>query len=488
MKKIEPTAADRAAAEAEKIKLRREKEKIKSEQAAKRKEEKARRAEEAAKRKEEEKKRKAEEAKRREEERAVIEEKNRIIAARRLERRKTVYAAVIKRLRHGDGAFCYRNYGVLPRVEIEVRGDVTSVLTRLGAAGVKAVDVKKSDGKFRFKVQKKDLSKAIAFLDEMCYNYILGETYGLPRVALYWLARAGLIVGAAASALAMYFSYSHIYAVHVSGNEKIREEAVLSALKAEGITVGTDKSEIDLDRVVAIVNGIDGIADCDCSLSGTALYVNVLESGDFTEIDSFGAYESVYDAVITRVVMRSGTSKVKRGDAVKKGDVLADGTVYSTAGEPLYTAECEGEIYGNVSIGYNVSVSPVKVVHKRTGKVYKKSAWTLFGKTFFKPRSPYDSYESFSYTASYDVLIPLYITTYEFYETERVETERTVEQAVAELAEEKREELGFFDRDKFEMTYTAAETDTGLINIHLFFSGEALISRGCAAPVANGNK
>ncbi|MCH5158836.1 MAG: sporulation protein YqfD [Clostridiales bacterium] len=464
--------------ETDREKARRDKQAKKLEQAAIRKEEKAKRDIEKAELKEKNKIIRDEEKKRREEERAATIERNRIIEARRLEKRKKVYAAVIKRLKHGDYAFSYRNYGVIPRVEIEVKGDVTSVLSRLSSAGIKAVDVKKCDGKFRFKVQKKDLGKAIAFLDEMCYNYILGETYGLPRAAKYWLSRAGLVVGAATAAFAVYFSYSHIYAVHVSGNEKVSEDAVLCALRDAGIFVGADKRDIDTDKVVAIVNGLDGIADCDCSLIGTSLYVNVLESGETSQKESYSAYESAYDAVVTRVVIRSGTSKVKRGDAVKKGDILADGVVYSTAGEPLFSAECEGEIYGNVSIGYNVSVSPVEVVYKRTGKVYKKSAWTLFGKTFFKPRSPYASYESVCYTASYDVLLPLYVTTYEFYETKRVEVERTAEQAAYALAEAKREDFGFYDRDKLEMSYTAETSETGLINIHLFFGGEALISRG----------
>lgn len=432
--------------------------------------------------KKQEKKRRGEERRRRDEEKAALAEKYRVIAERKREKRLKVYAAIKKKLKNGNYAFSYGNFGVRSRVELEVSGDATSLLSRFASAGIEVVDLEKSCGKFRFKVQKKELSKAIAFLDEMCYNYKLGEAYGMPRFIGYWLARVGVLVGIAASALVMYISYSHIYSIHVSGNENIKTDAVLGALKAAGIESGASKSALDLDRVVATVNGIDGIADCDCSLSGTALYVNVLESKDFVVRESFGAYKSEYDAVVTRVVIRNGTAKVKRGDTVKRGDILADGTVYSTAGEPLYTAECEGEVYGNVSIGYDVSVSPIAVEYRRTGRVSKKSAVTVFGKTFFAPTAPYGSYESSVYTANYDVLIPLYVTTYEFRETESVEVERTVEQLADLLAETKREQLGFFDRDKFTVTYTAKTTDTGLINIHMFFSGEALISRGTAAP------
>ncbi len=474
--------AEKARQAIERKKLRDEENIRREEEKKRRAEEKSRQAIERKKLRDEENIRREEEKKRRDEEKAALAKKNEIVAKQKQEKRQKVYAAIKRKLKNGGYAFSYRNYGVIPRVEIEVGGDATTLLSRLAAAGIKVVDAEKSGGKFRFKVPKKDLSKAIAFLDEMCYNYKLGETYGLPRLVGYWLARAGVIAGVVASALAVYVSYSHIYSIHVSGNEKLKTEAVLSALCAAGISTGIKKSAVDLDRVVATVNGIDGIADCDCSMSGTALYVNVLESKDYAVRESFGAYMSEYDAVVTRVVIRNGTAKVKRGDAVKRGDILADGTVYSTTGEPLYTKECEGEVYGTVSVGYDVSVSPIAVEYRRTGRVTKKSAVTVFGKTFFRPQSPYASYESSAYTANYDVLIPLYITAYEFCETEPVEVERTVEELAASLAETKREQLGFYERDKFTMTYTAKTTATGLINIHMFFSGEALISRGCDAP------
>lgn len=411
----------------------------------------------------------------REAERAKLKAARERLAAARLEKRKAVYAVIKSKLKNRPDGFDYSNYGILPRVELSVYGDKTSVASRLSAAGITVCDLRSDGGKTRFKIRKKDLPKAIAILDEMCYNYDTGARFGMGRRAAFWLSRTGLLLGAVASAVCLHISYGYVWRIRIDGNERLSAAAIESALKSAGVRVGRKKSEI-APIAPSALDGLDGVADASCEISGTTLYVRVLEAKEFTEHGKNGAFVSEYDATVTRIVMRSGTAAVARGDIVKRGDVLASGDVYSTAGELLYTAECDAEVYGNVSITFCADISRAAVEYRRTGRTCKKTVFGLFGHSLGKAKPPYSSYETVAHTANYDVLIPLYVTTYTFYETTPTEVERDIDEIARDYAESKIEEMKFVG--EFEYSYNVSQSVAGLYSVHVFLSGEALISRG----------
>lgn len=412
--------------------------------------------------------------------RAVEREKLRAakakLARERLKKRQKLYARLKLKLKNRPQGFDYNGYGLLPRVEIITEGDRASIAAKFGVAGITASDMRFVGGKTRFKIRKKDLRKAIAILDEMCYNYQTGDTFGIGRKCAFWAARAGLIIGAVASAVFLNIAYGYVWRIEISGNDKLSAAAVESALKSAGISVGKKKSELSASRVVSALGKLDGIVDASCEIAGTTLRVRVLESEDYAIHEKSGAYVSAYDATVTRIVMRSGTAVVKRGDVVGAGDALASGDVYSTTGELLYTDECDAEVYGNVSVTFVAEVSDSTVEYKRTGRRSDKTVFELFGCRLGKARSPYRSYETVAHTANYNVLIPLYVTTYSFYETAAVERERDVKEAAEAYAATKIEEMRFIG--DFEYSYNIRPSDAGLYSVHLFLSGETLISRG----------
>lgn len=393
------------------------------------------------------------------------------------EKRKRFYGKLKARLKNRSGGFGYFNIGVVPRVELVCRGDGASVAARLSAENIPVTDFSYgSDGKLRFKIRKKDMRKAVAILDEMCYTYKVGATFGIGRFGAFWLARLGLVLGAVISVVCLNIAYGYVWRVEISGNEKLSDAAISSVLASVGISAGRKKSELSSSAVSAAVSGMDGVADATAEIIGTTLYVYVLESKDYTVREKYAAYDSAFDATVTRIVMRSGTASVKRGDVVKRGDILASGDTYSTAGELLYTGECDAEVYGNVSITIAADISPVVVEYRRTGRSVKKTGIELFGLKLFNTSSPYASYESVVKTANYDVLLPLYVTTYEYCETEPVQIERDIDELAKSFATAKADEMNFVG--DFEASYTIKPSVSGLYSVHLFLSGETLISRG----------
>ena len=369
----------------------------------------------------------------------------------------------------------------MPRVELTVRGDGASVTERLCAAGIDIRDVAYKGGMTRLKIRKKDLRKAIAILNDLCYNFSVGEKFGVGKTAMFAVARVGLAVGCVLAVTLLAASYNYVWRVRVSGNERLTTAAITSALYSSGIKSGLKKSELDTARVSAVVNGIEGVSDASCEIVGTTLRVYVLESKEYVEHRDYGAFYSAYDATVTRIVTRSGNAVVKRGDVVKQGELLVDGRISSTIGEPLLETECDADVYGNVSLTFSAELGSTSVEYKRTGKVAKKTGMRLFGYELFKTASPFGSYESESYTANYDVLIPLYVTHHSYYETAPVEVAVDPEEAAKEFARQKIEELCFVGQ--FDSSYTVTQSVSGLYSVHLFLSGETLISRGGDKPI-----
>lgn len=457
-----PAAQNRKAQKrAHRSALRREKEALKKEKATLKKEKASAREKE---------KEKIAQAKR-----ESLELKNKRRAAARAERAK-VYKQIRKKLRNSPYGFGHDNYGFYPRVELETSGDAASVVSAFAAASVDIRDLQKDGAILRFKIRKKDMSKGIAILNSMCYNFKVGKQFGFFRTLFFLGARCGLMLGAVAAVALLNISYSYVWRIEVSGNDKLSKAAVIAAMRDAGFVTGLKKTAVDCSEVSAAVNTLDGVSDAGAELIGTTLYVYVLEADDFSVRTGYKAYESAYDATVTRIVLRSGSAKVARGDVVKAGDILADGSAYSTTGELLYFGECDADIYGDISVTVTAEIGAQAVEYRRTGRSKVKTGISVFGHRFFDTASPYASYESVVTTANYDVLLPIYVTSYRYYETQPITVERDIDAVASEFAAAEAEARKF--TGDFKSSYSVKPTVSGLYRVNIFLSGEALISRG----------
>ena len=417
----------------------------------------------------------AEQKAKRDAERKIEQKRKAEVRKKRRKARLAFYAEVRKKISNDPRGFDYENVGFLPRVEVSATGDGAALARACAENGIKLTDFEADGSKLRFKIRKKDMRKAIALSDGMCYNYSVGKSYGIGAAAAFWLARIGLCIGAVAAVVGIVLSYSYVWRIDISGNDKLSKAAIESALVSAGYGRMPKKS-VDCGAVAAAVGRLEGVADASAELRGTTLCVYVLEAEDFVSAETYSAYESGYDAAVTRVVVRSGSAKVKSGDIVAKGELLCDGGIYSTTGELIGTGECDAEVYGTVSEVFTANVGSTAVEYRRTGNSCVRTGYTLFGHSFGKTSSPYASYESEVTTASYDVLVPLYVTSYRYYETEPVTFERDIDAAVQSFASQKIADMRF--SGDFRSSYTVTPTAAGLYTVHVFLSGEVLISKG----------
>lgn len=407
-------------------------------------------------------------------ERRIVEKNERL--QRRETKRNAIYRKIRNCLRNDNVGFSYTNYGVLPRVSLEVVGDCVGIIDMLERGGICVCDFCKNVGFCSFKILKKDLHKAIAILSKTCYNYSVREAYGVGRIVRFWRCRIGILLGAVCSIILLSFAYSRIWRISVIGNERVPTSQILSVLLDNGVTCGLSKKQVKLTDVAFIVSKLDGISDASVELNGTSLCVRVLEANGVEKKSTYGGYKSTYDATVTRVVVKSGRATVNVGQIVKCGDVLVDGNVYSTNGEFLYSEPCDAEIYGNVSLTTSCTISDTIVEYRQTGAERVCTSISLFDKELFKPTPPYENYQVTATVTQFDLLLPIATTRYVYKQTELVETTVDIKTAVEAFAVSEIERLKFIG--DFDYSYTLKSGVAGLTVVHVFISGEALISQG----------
>ena len=178
------------------------------------------------------------------------------------------------------------------------------------------------------------------------------------------------------------------------------------------------------------------------------------------------------DAVITRVVCKSGTPKFRTGEVVRKGSTLIEGTLYDGEGNPIAEIAADGTTVTAVT----KIVSTAAYHFERTGKKSVKTS-VGFGKFFTigKSVSPFASFETETRENSLTAILPLRFTRTEFYETAKVENARSIE----EIAEETRAIVeSEFTKTATSITSTAHITEIAkdLYEIRVLVTAETLIS------------
>jgi similar to stage IV sporulation protein len=163
-----------------------------------------------------------------------------------------------------------------------------------------------------------------------CRVYIQGK-FGLPFV-LHRLGRRWMLVfGALVFAATLYTLSSFIWFVEVTGNDKIEPEQVLQSAAKYGLKVGAYKWPLDKSAVErGIADDLRELIFVGVEIHGTKATIEVAEKilpGDRDEANLSAHLVAAKDGVVTEVLVVSGIAQVKKGDTVRKGQILISGIV-----------------------------------------------------------------------------------------------------------------------------------------------------------------
>mgnify|MGYP004507861101 CR=1 FL=1 len=288
-----------------------------------------------------------------------------------------------------------------------------SLLNFLEREKISAYNIKTSDDCTEFDVSSKDYKRLKQ--KNKIFKLEIKRVGGIKNIAQTFLKRIGLIAGIVVVIVFSVFTSRVSLRLQLSGNSKIDEITILSALKNYGYVLGKSTTFNKDEMEKYLLDNVEGLSLVSVSKKGNVLLINVVEKT--TQDETGQPFYAPYNMIIKDVKLISGTLLVKKDDIVKKGDIIVDNYVIGADGERI-TIPAEAEITAEVYFCGSVSVNKVSTILEKTGKKYTKNSIS-----FFKPDTPlYDNkYAHFDINISHspifnNMFLPIYVNKVVIYE------------------------------------------------------------------------
>lgn len=209
-----------------------------------------------------------------------------------------------------------------------------------------------------------------------------------------------LLFGVSVSFGIIIFLSFFIWKIDIKGDKHISPYEVRQVIKDLGINRGILKSKIDPDEIEEqIISKNKNVLWSKVRIQGSTLQVEVVESfkPPVIEIDnSLGQIVASKDGEIVRVYSQSGTALVKKGDIVKKGDLLIDG--YQGKEGSVYEIAPIGSVIAKTFLEFEevIELEGVKSVNtkNRVNEYYIE----IFGKKLYfkKYKDEFENFDKFN--------------------------------------------------------------------------------------------
>lgn len=270
------------------------------------------------------------------------------------------------------------------------------------------------------------------------------RSYGLPFLLKKWKRRKVLSAGIVLFFVALYTLSSYIWFIEIDGLKSIDREKIEMTLSAQGLQRGAKRDLLDTKKIErALLVDFPELAWSGVHFTGTRAVVEVVEKvrpeiEDKSPADLIAAK----DGIITECIAFQGDAEVKKGDAVKAGDVLIRGVSRSDQ-EMGADVRAKGIVKARIHYESMGEAKKRLIVYERTGEKDTALQVNLNGDVFtLREAQPeqYAAYEkeevvkSLPWWRNRGFTVELIIDTYrelDFFETS-LDDETAKERATAE--------------------------------------------------------
>ena len=281
-------------------------------------------------------------------------------------------------------------------IKVFVKGPYIAVLNALNKKGATLYGIKKTENGIEFGISSRDLYILKEICDEREVEFSVVEK----RDTISKINKKGydlcLFCGMTVAAVFM------LLCSLISVDYYVEENPVFNYREIKNMGTGCEihmfryNSTAKIDRLKELILSADGVADCDVCKKGNIIKVTIsasLEPEVNEKTHRNTDVVSMYDAEVTKIVCRSGTSAASVGDQIKSGDTLVKASY--TIGEESYPINVDCEVYGKVTMVENY-VIPEKSISYSFGKyVLCGRSLHLFGKELFNSSFTGDQIEKY---------------------------------------------------------------------------------------------
>ena len=298
---------------------------------------------------------------------------------------------------------------------------------------------------------------------------------GVPFIINKYRKRKIFAIAILVIAIFIFGMTSFIWNVEIISDGNVNRQEILDLVSHYGISEGKLKNGIDIEKTINSIRlNREDIAWIGIEIKGTNAIVSVKEAVQSPEIIDKNEICNIVaskDAVITKIVVNSGTARVSIGDEVKKGDLLVEGVM-----EGKYTGirdvHAEAKIYGKILYEKTKKEKYIQYEKCKTGNVEDKNEICInnFKINFGKRVSKFENYDTISSNKKIcfftNFYLPVFIKNTKFIEFENKEKYYTEEELVEKIKQELKEELEeehhilqYDENDKFENQEIISEED-----------------------------
>lgn len=214
---------------------------------------------------------------------------------------------------------------------------------------------------------------------------------GIVEAIRFGLSRPGLPIGIVLAVLLTLFASGRLWEIRVTGNSTLSESAVIRELNAAGLSVGDPVKGLDVDSIEnRLLKDSERISWITVNLIGTVAEVQIREKlmPDRGDPDKSPAnLVACCDGVIVGCEIERGNLLVKKGMAVRKGELLVSG-IYDSAAAGLRFTRAAGVIYAETSHTFEISVPFRHEVLIEDGAPETGYTLCFFGKEFALKAAP----------------------------------------------------------------------------------------------------
>lgn len=268
-----------------------------------------------------------------------------------------------------------------------------------------------------------DLYQLRPYLKKTKTRLRIEQKIGIPFFVNRYRARKIYAAVLVFAAIAVWMLGTRIWRIEIRGNASLGEDTILEYLKTHEITYGVPAKEIDNDALeLSLRKDFDPVIWASVYEEGTRLVVCLQEkiAVNDPKTDSGVCTDLVAtkDAKIASIITRGGTPCVKKGDSVKKGDVLVLGRqeILDDNGEvrEYYYQSADADVYGYTWYSYEDSIPKEMQVTSPTGEKSTQYLLQIMNERFLTPalHAEYEKQQSIAQTRQLCLAGSFYLPVY----------------------------------------------------------------------------
>ena len=228
----------------------------------------------------------------------------------------------------------------------------------------------------RFRILKSDVKRIKKIARKTKCRVKIEEKIGLPFLINKYKKRKVFAVALGVIAFFIMVASNFIWEININGLEFIAKEDLLKMLDDKGVKIGRIKYGLNVEKIENEIKiERKDIAWIGINFDGTSVNVNIKEALEIPEVLDESISTNIIaneDAIIEKIVVRSGTARVKVGDNVKKGDILIEGVM-----EGMYKGvrevHADGIVLGKIFYEKELKENYLQKNKVKTGNIEKKN-------------------------------------------------------------------------------------------------------------------